>query len=214
MGLIAKHRKGFVSHKKRWDKEVIVNEKDLVRDYALKNKKEVRKVEFLISKYKSIAKELNASNELKTSEQALNFISKLKRLGFLNQQASILDDVLDMKTRDILERRLSNIVYKKKLARTPRQARQFVVHGHVMVGSKVITSPSHMVNIDEEELITFREKSSLADEEHPERKLHVEGYEEFKKEMEETPLKENEGPDMDKKEADFDDEEQNEKVSE
>ena len=210
MGLIAKHRKIYVSHKKRWDKEVIVNEKDLVKDYALKNKKEIRKVEFLISKYKNIAKELNRSEELKTSERAQSFLSKLKTIGYLPEEASTLDEVLDLKTRDVLERRLSNIVYKRKLAKSPNQARQFVVHGHIKVSGKVVTSPSHIVNVPEEVSVTFRDTSVLADEEHPERKLEVEGYQELKEEMENTPLKEEAGPDMDVKEEQFDDEEQDE----
>lgn len=210
MGLISKHRKKFVSHKKRWDKETIVDEKVLVTDYALKNKKEIRKIEFIISKYKDIAKELNRSTETKQSERAQQFIGNLQKMGYLTLEQNTLDDVLGLELRNFLERRLSNILYKRKLARSPRQARQFVVHGHVQVGGKVVTSPSFFVPVDLEPTVEFVNKSTLADEEHPERKLHVEGYSDLKEEMEQTPLVEENGPDMDKKEAQFDDEEQDE----
>ena len=71
MGLPKKHRKKFSSHKKRWDKNTIVEEEVLVKDYCLKNKKEIRKIEFKLSKYKKVAKSLNMTIQTKESEQAL-----------------------------------------------------------------------------------------------------------------------------------------------
>ena len=41
----------------------------------------------------------------------------------------------------ILESRLDNVVYRAGLARTRRQARQFVVHGHFLVNGQRSTSP-------------------------------------------------------------------------
>ncbi len=187
MGLPIKHRKKYVSHKKRWDKKVIVDEEVLVNDYALKNKKEIRKVELLLKKFKTIAKELNRTDELKQSEQAQHFLTSLKAKGFLAQEATRLDEVLDLGLRDILERRLSNIVYRLKLAKTPSQARQFVSHKHITVGGKLVDSPSYSVSLSEEVTISFASNTALFDENHPERKLNVEGMEEQIEELEETP---------------------------
>lgn len=209
MGIAIKHRKKFVSHKKRWDKKTIVDEASLVSDYAIKNKKEIRKLEFALSKYKKIAKELNSSVEVANGEATTHFIEKLKGLGFLNADATSLDEVLDIQLRNLLERRLSNVVYKKQLAKSPKQARQFVVHGHIKVDGKVVTAPSYLVTLNEEANVEFVVNSSLADENHPERRLGGEGYEEVSKEMEETPLKEEEAS-FDEKEAKLDDEEQDE----
>lgn len=208
MGLPIKHRKKFVSHKKRWDKTVIVEEKELVKEYALKNKKEIRKVELLLSKYKRIAKSLNRNQELKQSLRAKNFIEKLKKQGFLSLEAVSLDEVLDIQIRNILDRRLSNILYKNKLARTPAQARQFVVHSHVLVNGKCVNSPSYLTSLDEEELIDFSQNSNLANPEHPERALAKGGMQEVE-EMEEIPLK-SEDKSFDEKEAELDDEETDE----
>jgi ribosomal protein S4 len=55
------------------------------------------------------------------------------------------------------------------LAKTVRQARQFIVYGHVNVGDKEITSPSYLVSVSEEGLIKFNPKSALADANHAER---------------------------------------------
>jgi len=46
----------------------------------------------------------------------------------------------------LLERRLDNVVYKLKMAISRIQARQMVVHGHVFVNNKRVSSPSCIVN--------------------------------------------------------------------
>ena len=205
MGLPKKHRKQFVSHKKRWDKNTIVDEAKLVEDYALKNKREIRKIEKKLSHYKTIAKELNKTAESKSSTQALKFVAKLKELGFLDINAKSLDEILDITLRDILDRRLSNIIYKNKLSRTPGQARQFIVHGHVLVGGKCVNSPSYLVSLKEESEVGFVINSSLAEETHPERVLASGGMVEVE-EMEKIPLNKEEES-FDEKEAKLDDEE-------
>lgn len=48
-----------------------------------------------------------------------------------------------------LERRLDNVMYRLKLAVTRRQARQIVVHGHVYVNGKRVSSPSYLVSVGE-----------------------------------------------------------------
>jgi small subunit ribosomal protein S4 len=45
----------------------------------------------------------------------------------------------------ILESRLDNVVYRAGFARTRRQARQFVVHGHFLVNGKKVNIPSYRV---------------------------------------------------------------------
>ncbi|MFW6285545.1 MAG: 30S ribosomal protein S4 [Nanoarchaeota archaeon] len=205
MGLAKKHRKKFISHKKRWDKKTIEDESILMNDYSLKNKKAIRKVELKLSNYKKIAKSLNTNIQTKQSDEAKQFIEKLKTLGFLDPSAQSLDEVLDIQIRDILDRRLSNILYKNKMARTPAQSRQFIVHGHVLVGNQCVNSPSYTVSLLEEPLIKFKNESSLNNESHPERVLASGGMVEVE-EMEKIPLNKKE-EDFDKKEAKLDDEE-------
>ena len=175
MGAPVKIRKKYVSHKKRWDENVIKDEAVLVTDYALKNKREIRKVELQISKFKKIAKSFNKNLQTKESVEAKNFIESLKAKGFLNVEANSLDEILDITLRNILDRRLSNILYVNKLSRTPMQARQFIVHRHVKVGGKLIDSPSFLVSLKEEATIEFKTSSSLVNENHPERVLAAGG---------------------------------------
>jgi small subunit ribosomal protein S4 len=169
MGLPIRHKTKAVSHKKKWDKNTIVSEAVFVTDYALKNKKEIRKAEALVSKLKTIAKNFNRTTETKTSAGAAQFVDKLKAQGYLNVEATSLDEVLEITLRELFERRLSSVVYKAGLAKTPGQARQFVVHGHVAVGGQIVTAPSYPVSVKDADIIAFVGSSSLADEAHPER---------------------------------------------
>ena len=57
----------------------------------------------------------------------------------------------------ILESRLDNVVYRAGLARTRRQARQLVSHGHFTVNGKKINVPSFQVS--QYDIIDVREKS-------------------------------------------------------
>ncbi|MFC1841708.1 30S ribosomal protein S4 [Candidatus Dependentiae bacterium] len=50
----------------------------------------------------------------------------------------------------LLERRLDNVVYRLKLANTRTQARQIIVHGHVLVNGKKVYSPSCVVSVNDE----------------------------------------------------------------
>lgn len=56
-----------------------------------------------------------------------------------------------------LETRLDNLVYRIGFASSIRQARQMVVHGHILVNGKRVDIPSYLVQIGDN--ITLREKS-------------------------------------------------------
>ena len=64
---------------------------------------------------------------------------------------------------------MQTIVYKKGLARTIRQARQLIVHGHIEVNGQIIRSPGYLVLREEEGLITYARNSPFAKDSHPER---------------------------------------------
>lgn len=50
----------------------------------------------------------------------------------------------------LLERRLDNVVFRLKLATSRAQARQIIVHGHVLVNGSKVYSPSYLINTGEE----------------------------------------------------------------
>lgn len=60
----------------------------------------------------------------------------------------------------ILESRLDNVIYRAGLARTRRQARQLVSHGHLEVNGRRTDVPSHRV--EQFDIITIRKQSAEA----------------------------------------------------
>lgn len=143
MGDPRKQHKKFERPRKLFDKTRIEEENILLKEYGLKNKREVWRVEFKIAKIRGQAKKL--INNLQKQEE---FINRLKKQGF---KVSNIDDVLSLKKEDILERRLQTLLVKKGLAKTPRHARQLITHKHVSVDDKITNIPSFLVPLDIED---------------------------------------------------------------
>ncbi|HSW75880.1 MAG TPA: 30S ribosomal protein S4, partial [Candidatus Saccharimonadales bacterium] len=63
------------------------------------------------------------------------------------QEASHMEGVPGENLLNLLERRLDSVVYRLKMATSCSQARQMVVHGHVLVNGIRVTKPSYLVSI-------------------------------------------------------------------
>ncbi|MEM0242948.1 MAG: 30S ribosomal protein S4 [Candidatus Aenigmatarchaeota archaeon] len=135
---------------KRWDKERIEKEKELMKKYGLRRKKEVWRAESIARKYRRIARRLTANPD---REEERKILEKIKKYGFID--ATKLDDLLNLTAENILERRLQTIVYKKGLANTIKQARQLIVHGHIAINGRKVNFPSYLVPKNEEDKITL-----------------------------------------------------------
>jgi len=168
MGDPKKQRKKFSSPEHPWQKDRIETERALVREYGLKNKKEIWKMGSLMKNFFLQTKKLTATKSKQNEKEAIQLLNKLKSLGLLSE-SSDLSNILELSLKDILERRLQSVVFRKGLTKSMNQARQFIVHGHISLDGKKITSPSFIVSKEEEGLISFRENSSFVDEMHPER---------------------------------------------
>lgn len=57
----------------------------------------------------------------------------------------------------ILETRLDNIVYRAGFASSTRQARQMVVHGHILVNGRKVDIPSYLIEVGD--IISLKERS-------------------------------------------------------
>ena len=79
-------------------------------------------------------------------------MGRLRSLNLVEEGAT-LDDVLRLELDQVLRRRLQTLVYERGLASTPKQARQFIKHGHIQVRGRKVTVPSYMVREEEEGFI-------------------------------------------------------------
>ncbi len=179
------NRKKYDTPKHPWEADRIKEEWELQKKYGLKNKREIWKAKSILRNFRGQARQLQARlryGDPQAERQQELLFKKLVRLGILNEANATLDAVLSLTVEDILRRRLQTIVYLKGLARTPKQARQFIVHGHIAIDDRKVTIPGYLVRMDEEELIDYYKYSPLADEVHPMRpqvvKSGVEGPQE------------------------------------
>lgn len=169
MGQTKRLRKKYETPAHPWQKDRIIEEKDYIRSYGFKNKKEIWKEIGKLKKARAQAKRIIAN---KLSEQAQKekeqLLSRLVKYGLLTKDSKV-EDVLGLKANDFFDRRLQTIVFKRGFARSMKQARQFIVHGHVMIKEDKVTAPSYMVSLAEESQITFSPLSNLSKADHPER---------------------------------------------
>ncbi len=168
MGDPKRFRKKYITPGHPWNKQAIDAEKILVREFGLAKKREIYLANSFIKKYRQIAKSLIVSQTQQGEKEKAQVMQKLQRLGLLPAGAA-LDDVLSLEVKDLLERRLQTLVHKKGLARSVKQARQFITHRHILVGGKEITAPSYLVSVEEESQLSFKDKSALSSMDHPER---------------------------------------------
>jgi small subunit ribosomal protein S4 len=179
MGDPRKQRSKFSGPNHPWQKARIDEEKVLMVEYGLKNKKDLWRITSRLAKFKKQAKSLISRHDDQSVKEKELFIKKLSRLNLVKQDAT-LDDVLDLHVKDLLERRLQTILFRKGHARTIKQARQMIVHKHVLIKNQKMDVPSFLVPISMETQIDFHPNSPFIDEEHPERKIEQIPIEELK----------------------------------
>jgi len=184
MGHPSKPRKKYSGPTHPWQAERLERETILMKEYGLKNKKELWKMGSILRNFKKQAKSLISRRDEQSKTEKNLLLQKLYKLGLLETGAKI-EDVLDLDIRNILNKRLQTLVFKKNLAHSISQARQFVVHEHIFVADKKVDVPSYIVKRNEEDKITFDPLSSFASLDHPERiSLEKKETKEVKKEQE------------------------------
>jgi small subunit ribosomal protein S4 len=154
MGDIRKLKKQYTQPRKRWDKNRIERDKKLKLLYGLKNTKELRRFETLLRKKRSNAKKLLALPLEKRLAREEELIKSLNNYGILPLDAK-LDDVLGLNIEDLLEKRLQTIVWRKDFAKTIKQSRQFITHGHIAIEGRKVDAPNYLVRTAELDKINY-----------------------------------------------------------
>ncbi len=117
--------------------------------FGLKNKRELWKAHTELSRIRNQARSLLALTQEVRNKKEPTLMKSLTRIGLVKEN-STLDDVLNLKVTDLLSRRLQTVIQKKASIKSPYLARQVVVHGHVMIGDRIVTIPSYTVAVQEE----------------------------------------------------------------
>jgi len=141
--------KSYSKPKRPFDKERILEEEKIVKEFGLKNKKEIWKAEAKIKLIREKAKKLISANP---DEQKALF-NRLRKMGF---EVNSVADILSLNKKDYLKRRLQTVLVAKKMATTTKSARQLITHKKVLINGKAIDSPSYIVPVELENKITLK----------------------------------------------------------
>jgi len=129
--------------------DLMMDELKILGTFGLKTKRELWKTQTELSRVRLQARSLLALRQEIRERKEPVLIQSLSKIGLVEQN-STLDDVLNLQVTDLLSRRLQTIAQRKLYFKTPYQARQAIVHGHVMIGDSVVTIPSYIVKTEEE----------------------------------------------------------------
>lgn len=108
-----------------------------------------------------------ARNDKKLSDYGIQLLEKQRLRAYYGvmekqfanyfKKASKSKELTGFALIKLLECRLDNLVYRLGFANSIRQARQMVVHGHILVNGKKVDIPSFNVSVGDE--IKLKEKS-------------------------------------------------------
>ena len=129
--------------------DLMMDELKTLGTFGLKTKRELWKTQTELSRVRFQARSLLALRQDERERKEPILMQSLSKIGLVNED-STLDDVLNLQVTDLLSRRLQTIAQRKLYFKTPYQARQAIVHGHIMIGDSVVTIPSYIVKTEEE----------------------------------------------------------------
>ena len=86
-----------------------------------------------------------------TEKQKVKFVYGIleKQFHMLYEKAERMNGNTGELLLSLVERRLDNVVYRLGFAKTRREARQLVNHGHFTVNGKRVNIPSYQVNLND-----------------------------------------------------------------
>ena len=159
MGDPKRPKNQFKKPRRPWTSDQLMTELQIVGTYGLRNKRELWKAQTELSRIRKQARALLALPHEVRHGKETDLLNSLSRKGLV-QEAATLDDVLNLTIETLLERRLQSVVVRKGFAKTPWQARQAVVHGHITILDRIVSIPSYVVRRDQEAMISIRKNSS------------------------------------------------------
>jgi small subunit ribosomal protein S4 len=145
----------FSRPKKPFDKVRIEEEAVIKKEFGLKSKREIWKADAKVKSIREKAKKLIGTD----IEKQQKLFDSLKRIGL---NVNSLADVLSLDKTDYLKRRLQTVVVAKRLATTPKSARQLITHKKVIVDKQVVDAPSYIVPLNLESKIRLKIKEKIS----------------------------------------------------
>jgi len=157
MGYHKKASRTWYRPRRAYEKERLDRELKLCGEYGLRNKREIWRVNFLLSKIRSVARNLLILPEKdpKRLFEGQALLRRLTRLGLLGENEQKLDHVLGLTVEKFLDRRLQTRVFAAGLARSIHHARTLIFQRHIRVGKQTVNQPGFAVRVESERVVEF-----------------------------------------------------------
>ncbi|KAG4106945.1 40S ribosomal protein S9 [Neocallimastix lanati (nom. inval.)] len=149
--------------KRPFESERLDQELQLIGRYGLRNKREIWRIGYTLSKIRRAARELLIldAHDPRRLFEGNALIRRLIRIGILDESKAKLDYCLGLKIEDFLERRLQTRVYKRGLARSIHHSRVLIKQRHIRVGKQIVDVPSFVVRVNSDSHIDFALNSTF-----------------------------------------------------
>jgi small subunit ribosomal protein S4 len=166
MGDPKKQHKTYTTPRVPYDTEMFMEELKLLGAYGLRNKHELWRIRTELSTLRRRARNLLAQTVTEREKQEKEMIGKLYKRGLI-QENGTLDDILTLSIEDLMERRLQTVIFRKGMAKSLWQARQFITHGHISIDGNEMKAPGYHVLINDEKTIEYTNVSPYNNKDHP-----------------------------------------------
>ena len=149
--------KTFKKPRRPFEKERLDAELKIVGEFGLRNKRELWRVQMVLSKMRSRARDLLTLDEADPRRlfEGEALLRRMFKYGFLTEDQNKLDYVLALTPQDVLERRLQTLVFKLGLAKSIHHARVLIRQKHIRVGKQIVNVPSFLVQVESQKHIDF-----------------------------------------------------------
>lgn len=144
-----------------WKRTNTTREQLVTSKYLLKSRDEYKKYNLVVGMIRKLSETLSRlSDSDPTKIMVAKKLIKLLYDAGLVQDRKLLD-CTKVNVSSFCERRLPMILVKKKLVQTFRHADEFVQHGHVRLGTRVVNDTSMLVSRAMEEFVSWSDTSKI-----------------------------------------------------